>query len=387
MQIYNVFHQLQEDNLHYLQLFTEYGRLIYEEGIHCKPFQRLTFLVRDWFSPNDFDFGSVGGEKYLVKKFKPEFRKSIDSGKNNSTKPTKFMRKSNELRMHENQMTRIHIQRCFDKIDCFLLPHPGKHVSSSNNYNGNWGDMSFEFLGKLKEFIEWWFSDLQVKRTTDYVPHRITGSEFIMFFKMLVQKLSEHSTETLKPMTIFESMAKISHMTAMEDSLKQFQNKMNILFGNDRPFVWPTNIDKICNYLEEQYRTNYLKKKKFGNRQFEREFIVKLNEQFKEICTYYQNLNELKCTILPAYILIICIIVMTNLLCTIVKLIFSSWLFSYLTQWIITIQLVFLCLAICVEIFGFDFGSSFVELMRRRLQCIYHLARAKTIDLNALNTI
>lgn len=128
MQIYNVFHQLQEDNLQYLQLFTEYGRLIYEEGIHCKPFQRLTFLIRDWFSPAEFEYGANGGEEYLLRKFQPETK----GMKKVITKNSKL-----NLDVKENISTRRHIQKCFDKIDCYLLPHPGKFVSSSSNYNGD----------------------------------------------------------------------------------------------------------------------------------------------------------------------------------------------------------------------------------------------------------
>ena len=387
MQIYNVFHQLQEDNLQYLQLFTEYGRLIYEEGIHCKPFQRLTFLVRDWFSPSEFDYGSSGGEEYLTKKFRPDVdRRKPKTAPTKQSTSSKFPKKSNET-PRENQLTRVHIKRCFDKIDCFLLPHPGKLVASSKAYNGNWGDMQYEFLVKMKEFIEWWFSDLQVKRSTDYLPHKVTGGEFITFLRLLVNKLNEHSAEVLRPVTIFESMAKISHINAVDECVKQFQSKMNALFGSERPFVWPANIDKISRYLEEQHRTTYLKKKKFGNRQFEREFISRLNDQFKEICGHYQNLNELKCTVLPAYLLIVCIIVITHIFSTLLQLFVSFWPLTYLTRWLLTVEVALLTLAVCVEILGIRAGSGLVGLMRKRLQCVYHLARAKSIDLTILNSV
>ena len=383
MQVYNLFHQLQEDNLHYLTLFTEYGRLIFEEGIHCKPFQRLTFLIRDWFSPNDFDFGREGGKEYLIKKFRPKIKSSTDSSKTNGT--SKKLQAASDKNSHENMMTRKHIQRCFDKLDCFLLPHPGKYVSSSNNYNGNWGDMQYEYYVKLKEFIEWWFTDLQTKRSTDYVPHKLTGSEFISFFKLLTSKLSEHKSEIIKPITIFESMAKISHLQAIDECVKQYQLKMQTLFGKERPFVWPSNIDKISKYLEDQHRTVYLKKKKFGSRQYEHLFIARLNDQFKDITSYFQNLNQLKCTVLPAYLLIICTIVITHLLASLFKFILNLWFLNQLIQWLLTFQFALLSLAVAVEVLGFRYGSSFVGLMRKNLQCIYHLTRAKPINLSILN--
>lgn len=381
MQIYNVFHQLQEDNLHYLQLFTEYGRLINEEGIHCKPFQRLTFLIRDWFSPAEFDFGNKGGEKYLQRKFQPEINV-------NKKTITKNKRLNLDLRSNrENLLTRRHIQRCFDKIDCFLLPQPGKFVASSRNYNGNWGEMQFEFCLKLKEFVEWWFSDLQIKRTTDYLPRKMTGSDFLTFFKLLTVRLSENGNKTLRPVTLFDSMAKISHNTVLEDCIKQFQTKMNLLFGAQKPFIWPHNIEKIAKMLEEQTRTDYLKRKKFGNRQFEREYIAKLNQQFKEIITYYLNLNELKCTVLPAYLLMIFIIVLTHIASIAIKIFLPFWSIKRLSDWLMTIEMFFLFFAVSVELFGCRYGATFIGYLRKRLQCIYHLTRARKIDLTMLNSL
>lgn len=252
---------------------------------------------------------------------------------------------------------------------------------------GNWGDQQFEFCLKLKEFVEWWFSDLQVKRSTDYLPRKLTGADFVTFFKLLTVKLSEHNSEVLKPTTLFDSMAKISHINAMEDSVKQFQTKMSALFGPSKPFVWPNSIEKIAKYLEEQIRTSYLKKKKFGNRQFEREFIAKLNEQFKETYNYYLNLNELKCTVLPAYILIICTIVLTQTVSIFLNLFLSFWPINKLLDWTVSVQLFFLFMAVCVELFGFKYGAWPVAFIRRRLQFIYHLARARTIDLAMLNCV
>lgn len=376
--------------------------------------------MRDWFSPGEYDYGAAGGEAYLTKKFRPDVEKRKAAAK---PQPTKFTKKLTET-PRENLMTRVHIKRCFDQIDGFLLPHPGKYVASSKAYNGNWGDMQFEFLVKMKEFIEWWFSDLQVKRSTDYMPRKLTGAEFITFFKvclgclvsrvliqdscilpvnqsvsyelvnqfsvpfkLLVNRLNEHASETLRPVTIFESMAKISHINAVDECVKQFQTKMNALFGSERPFVWPANIDKIARYLEDQQRTSYLKKKKFGNRQFEREFIGRLNEQFKKICGHYQALNELKCTVLPAYLLIACLVVITHILATVLRMLVPFWPLDALVRWLLVAEVAVLTLAICVEILGFRLGSGLVGLMRKRLQCVYHLARAKSIDLTILNSV
>ena len=45
--VYNLFNNIQEDDLQHLHYFTEYGRLALEDSGQV-PFQKLQFLVRDW---------------------------------------------------------------------------------------------------------------------------------------------------------------------------------------------------------------------------------------------------------------------------------------------------------------------------------------------------
>ena len=45
--VYNLFNNIQEDDLQHLHYFTEYGRLALEDSGQI-PFQKLQFLVRDW---------------------------------------------------------------------------------------------------------------------------------------------------------------------------------------------------------------------------------------------------------------------------------------------------------------------------------------------------
>ena len=45
--VYNLFNNIQEDDLQHLHYFTEYGRLALEDSGQI-PFQKLQYLVRDW---------------------------------------------------------------------------------------------------------------------------------------------------------------------------------------------------------------------------------------------------------------------------------------------------------------------------------------------------
>ncbi|KAI6229170.1 GB1/RHD3-type G domain-containing protein [Aphelenchoides besseyi] len=67
VQIYNLQSNIHEDDLEHLQLFAEYGKLALEESTG-KPFQTLVFLVRDWGSPYEIEYGFQGGGRLLERR-------------------------------------------------------------------------------------------------------------------------------------------------------------------------------------------------------------------------------------------------------------------------------------------------------------------------------
>lgn len=129
VQIYNLSQNIQEDDLQHLQLFTEYGRLALADTGR-KPFQKLTFLVRDWSFPYEAEYGLVGGEKILKKRLEIHDKQHPD-----------------------HQSLRRHIQACFNEISCFLMPHPGLNVATNPNFNGNLTDITPEFKQSLIDLI------------------------------------------------------------------------------------------------------------------------------------------------------------------------------------------------------------------------------------------
>lgn len=75
-----------------------------------KPFQRLQFLVRDW---QNFDTEySEGASQEVFDKVLEEMQTYLQG----------VLRPRNASDL---QSTRDQILRCFEKLDCFLLPHPG----------------------------------------------------------------------------------------------------------------------------------------------------------------------------------------------------------------------------------------------------------------------
>lgn len=133
VQIFNLSQLIQEDNLQYLQLFAEYGKLASETS-NRKPFQKLIFLVRDWQDDENYPYGLIGGKQYL-----DECLKDIP-----------------EQNEHLREIRRK-IRSIFEELKCFLLPHPGLGVS--NRFNGDLNLLEPVFVDKLKELVQNIFSN------------------------------------------------------------------------------------------------------------------------------------------------------------------------------------------------------------------------------------
>jgi atlastin len=130
--VYNIMQNLQEDDLQHLHLFTEYGKIALEDS-HETPFQKLTFLIRDWCYPYEFAYGYEGGQKLLDRRFEV-----------------------NEKQHAELKDLRINLKKCFDTLNCYLMPHPGLKVCTSPEFDGKLRDIEKEFKTYVQKFIEGW---------------------------------------------------------------------------------------------------------------------------------------------------------------------------------------------------------------------------------------
>nr|CAB3224314.1 atlastin-2 [Phallusia mammillata] len=139
VQIYNLSQQIQEDNLQYLQLFTDYGQALQKRGTKHKnrySFQNLLFLIRDW-PHKTTSYGWEGGERMLNKVL--EVGPHTDGG-------LKSIRK--------------YIKASFENVSCFLMPHPGKKIAQREDGNHMYvdEDMKPEFKLYLNALAEDLFS-------------------------------------------------------------------------------------------------------------------------------------------------------------------------------------------------------------------------------------
>lgn len=162
IQVFNLMHNLQEDNLQVLEIFLEYGRLAIE-SVHEKPFQNLVFLIRDWSYPYQFDFGFDGGSQFLKKKL--ELKDSMPE---------------------QLQSVRSNIRNCFKEISCFLMPYPGEKVATTENFDGRLSDYDQKFLTHLKQFVP------SLLKPDKLVPKEIsgrpiTGEQLLEYFRVYMK--------------------------------------------------------------------------------------------------------------------------------------------------------------------------------------------------------
>ncbi|KAH9380489.1 hypothetical protein HPB48_008822 [Haemaphysalis longicornis] len=129
IQVYNLSQNIQENDLQYLQVFTEYGRMAQQHGGREKPFQKLVFLVRDWAHLSDAPYGEKGGRKLIARRLSTSWQKE------------------------EQKKLRHLIQSSYNEIDCFLLPYPGRQVATGQSKKGYLPDMEEEFKDHVQRFV------------------------------------------------------------------------------------------------------------------------------------------------------------------------------------------------------------------------------------------
>lgn len=268
-QIYNVEKRIGEDNLQHLALFSEYGRMALSEGSdaetgveendnkskhntdangleiegaadnkskshhttaaaapHCKPFQRLQFLIRDYqnYDLEDFDWEDGESDFYsTTHEFKEKYFAEVKKHTRAYLGTVINERASSDL-----QVTRNQIQRCFQSVDCFLLPHPGAPVTKKT-YNGKINLIDPFFRALLNRYVRTVFSAESME--PKFVGGRfITGPELKVYFEVyadMFTKGTDNGCPFPVAMTMLEATALANNRNALELSLTMYKQRMD----------------------------------------------------------------------------------------------------------------------------------------------------------------
>lgn len=174
MQCFNLFHNIQEDDLNSLELFTEYATLA-QQQTNTTPFQYLLFIVRDWSDP-DIDYG--WSSQIINEIFAETPQQTL------------------EMRSLRNK-----IRSSFQEIGSFLMPFPGLKVARSKNFTGHLQDIDPLFV----EYLEMLVHGLLAPE--NLVVKQINGEKIKAqdFSKYLVEYMKVFTGDQLPPpMTVLE---------------------------------------------------------------------------------------------------------------------------------------------------------------------------------------
>lgn len=203
-----------------------------------KPFQHLQFLVRDWqnFDAELRDEDDLSTREEIFRKLKEEMNSYLLS-----VIADKDANSSSSSAASELQTTRDQIARCFAKVDCFLLPHPGPRVVRKN-YSGAIAEMDPFFRSMICAYTH---QILNIKSSKLLQPKLInnrtlTAPELLTYFTTYVrmfQTVNSASQEEggdgstprsmfPKAMTMLQATAEANNRNAKDLSLALYRKAL-----------------------------------------------------------------------------------------------------------------------------------------------------------------
>lgn len=267
IQVYNLMHNLQEDNLQFLQVYTEYGKLALE-NTKKSPFQKLVFLIRDWSFPYDCPYGFEGGQKVLDRRL---------AENDNLAPQLKTLRKN--------------LKECFQEISCCLMPHPGNKVATNQFFDGRLDEIDEAFVQHLDKFIP---SLLDVKKIPikEIAGRQVTGSQLIEYFKVYFNTFKDENIP--EPKSIMEATSEANNHIAVSLAKQMYVKEMEEICGGKKPFVNPNYLEEKHKEIKARSMNCFYETKKFGGEEFSREFEDRLIKDIAEQFERYKESNQSK---------------------------------------------------------------------------------------------
>ncbi|XP_063231585.1 atlastin isoform X2 [Bacillus rossius redtenbacheri] len=268
VQIYNLLHNIQEDDLQHLQLFTEYGRLALVEDSESTPFQKLQFLVRDWSFPYEAQYGSSGGERILKRRLQ-----------------------ISDKQHPELQSLREHIVKCFSNISCFLMPHPGLKVATNPEFDGKLSDIEPEFKKQLEVFVPMILApeNLVIK---EIAGQQVKAKELVQYFKSYLEIYK--GDELPEPKSMLAATAEANNLSAVAAAKELYTGLMEGICGGTKPYLNVTILETEHQRTKDKALFQFRNKRKMGGESFSEQYREKLEKELEDMYVQFQNHNESK---------------------------------------------------------------------------------------------
>lgn len=203
-----------------------------EDANQSKPFQRLQFLVRDWqnFDDEELPADDTKGKEGL---FASPALEKVDGMRG------EMQRYLEEVLRTRTQgdlaSTREQILRCFDQLDCFMLPHPGFAVTKKN-YDGKIEKIDPLFRGMVNYYVRYVFDQQLAAKLINGV--FVTGPELLMYIQIYTKMfVSEDGSGFPKAMTVLDATAEGNNRIATERAMEHFKRSMDTHAGAQSSYV------------------------------------------------------------------------------------------------------------------------------------------------------
>jgi atlastin len=138
--------------------------------------------------------------------------------------------------------TREQIARCFEKLDCFLLPHPG-FVVVKKNFDGSIEKIDPTFRAMVNKFVRFVFDEeLEAKLINQ---HPMTAPELRTYFEVYVKMFRNSDSAFPKAMTMLDATAEANNRNAFDLALQHYKQALEQVAGKDKPFVKETELRQL----------------------------------------------------------------------------------------------------------------------------------------------
>eukprot|EP00604_Paraphysomonas_vestita_P001002 CAMPEP_0174820200 /NCGR_PEP_ID=MMETSP1107-20130205/3884_1 /TAXON_ID=36770 /ORGANISM="Paraphysomonas vestita, Strain GFlagA" /LENGTH=411 /DNA_ID=CAMNT_0016035085 /DNA_START=508 /DNA_END=1740 /DNA_ORIENTATION=- len=197
-----------------------------------KPFQRIEFLVRDW------------------QNFEKDWEELIEE---HGSEDKVFQILHNEMIEYLSQVikaraasdlqsTRDQISKCFDKVTCFLLPHPGQTVTK-RNYNGDLGKIDDSFKSLLNRYVRNIFDVIIEPKMINN--RYLTASELLTFVHAYASIFQDEESRFPKAMTMLEATSEANNRNAYDLAIAEYRTTMDRVAGPEAPFTKESQLNII----------------------------------------------------------------------------------------------------------------------------------------------
>lgn len=229
--------------------------------------QRLTFLIRDWSFPYEYKYGYEGGQSLLDKRFQ-----------------------INSKQHQELTELRVNLKKCFETLNCYLMPHPGLRVCTSPEFDGKLKDIEQDFKIYVKKFVEAQFQpNLTVKQING---REITTLEIYEYFRAYCRIFE--ADELPEPKSMLLATAEANNLAAKAVAKEFYMNAMEQHCGGDRPYMHPHHLQTTNLQVREEAVKKFDQVPKMGGDSLSQKYLDELKKEMDDLYDSYVKHNDSK---------------------------------------------------------------------------------------------